>query len=272
MTGRYDEEPEAPGEIRKESRHQLTGAEPRHRHGRATFRVGTSGYHYRHWRGIFYPESLPPEAWFGCYAVRFDTVELNNTFYRLPRARTFAAWRDAAPPGFSFAVKFSRYGSHLKRLKTPRSTLRRFLTRAERLGASLGPILVQLPPDFRPRPERLAAFLDAAPRRRRWAVEFRDRRWLCNEVFAVLRAHGAALCVHDMIEDHPRVVTASWVYLRFHGNRYAGSYSTQHLTARAREIRAYLADGLDVYAYFNNDVGGHAVRNALDLRRYVDRA
>ena len=116
---------------------------------------------------------------------------------------------------------------------------------------------------------RLARFLNAGPRRHRWAVEFRDRRWLCDEIFDILRAHGAALCVHDMIPDHPRLVTTRWVYLRFHGNRYGGSYSPQYLTARANEIQIYLADGLDVYAYFNNDAEGYAVQNAADLRRYV---
>jgi uncharacterized protein YecE (DUF72 family) len=203
------------------------------------------------------------------YAARFDTVEINNTFYHLPRARTFDAWRDAAPTAFCYALKFSRYGSHVKRLKDPRRIVKKFVGRAERLRKSLGPILVQLPPNWSPRPDRLTTFLEAAPRRHRWAVEFRDRRWLCDEIFDILAAHGAALCVHDMIEDHPRPVTTTWVYLRFHGNRYGGSYSPQYLTARAKEIQAYLEDGLDVYAYFNNDLQGYAVRNAADLRRYI---
>lgn len=235
----------------------------------ATLRIGTSGFHYRHWKGVFYPAGLSMDGWFAYYAARFDTVEINNTFYRLPRARTVERWRDEAPMGFCYALKFSRYGSHVKRLRSPRSLVRRFLGRAERLRKSLGPILVQLPGHWQADPDRLSAFLEAAPLRHRWAVEFRDRRWLCAEVFSVLKAHRAALCIHDMIEDHPRPITASWVYLRFHGDGYGGSYSPQHLTARAREIQAYLVDGLDVYAYFNNDAQGHAVRNAADLRRYV---
>ena len=235
----------------------------------ATLRVGTSGFHYRHWRGTFYPKNLSSDGWLTHYATRFDTVEINNTFYHLPLARTFDAWRDAALTGFCYALKFSRYGSHVKRLKSPGGVIRRFLGRAERLHTFLGPILVQLPPNWRPHPDRLATFLKAAPRRHRWALEFRDRRWLCDEIFAILKAHGAALCVHDMIEKHPRRVTTGWVYLRFHGKQYGGSYSPQYLATRAREIQDYLADGLDVYAYFNNDRHGHAVRNALDLRRYV---
>jgi uncharacterized protein YecE (DUF72 family) len=238
----------------------------------ATLRVGTSGFHYPHWRGDFYPPDLPSDGWLTYYAARFGTVEINNTFYQLPRRKVFDGWRDAAPPGFSYALKFSRYGSHVKRLKKSRGIIKKFLRRAERLHKSLGPILVQLPPNWRPHPDRLMTFFKWAPRRHRWAVEFRDRRWLCDEIFAILASHGAALCVHDMIKDHPRRVTTSWVYLRFHGNRYRGSYSPQYLTARAKEIRVYLAEGLDVYAYFNNDLQGYAVRNALDLRRYVSGA
>jgi uncharacterized protein YecE (DUF72 family) len=153
------------------------------------------------------------------------------------------------------------------RLKKPRDTIKKYLQRADRLGECLGPILVQLPPNWRADPDRLAAFLKAAPKDHRWAVEFRDPRWLCEEVFEILKEHDTALCIHDMITDHPRLVTAGWVYLRFHGDRYTGCYSHQFLSARAAEIRAYLADGLDVFAYFNNDAEGYAPRNAHDLRR-----
>jgi uncharacterized protein YecE (DUF72 family) len=232
-------------------------------------RIGTSGYHYDHWKCVFYPEDLPKDKWFSHYSSQFDTVEINNTFYRLPDAKTFEAWRRQAPKGFCYALKFSRYGSHIVRLKKPRDTIRRFLQRADRLGEFLGPILVQLPPNWKADPNRLAAFLRAAPKNHRWAVEFRDPRWLCDEVFAILKEHGSALCVHDMIDNHPRIVTAGWVYLRFHGDHYSGSYSHQFLAVRAAEIREYLADGLDVFAYFNNDAQGYAVRNAADLRRYV---
>lgn len=237
--------------------------------GTGRLRVGTSGYHYEHWRGCFYPIDLPKRAWLGHYAARFDTVEIDSTFYRLPAAGTFDGWRERVPAGFCFALKFSRYGSHLKRLRAPRSSIRSFLERAVRLGAHLGPILVQLPPHWRADAARLAAFLDAASGTQRWAVEFRDPSWLCEPVYRVLRAHGAALCVHDLIADHPREITADWVYLRFHGTGYAGSYSPQALAAQARHIRRYLRQGLDVYAYFNNDAEGWAVANALDLRRYV---
>jgi uncharacterized protein YecE (DUF72 family) len=232
-------------------------------------RVGTSGYQYKHWREVFYPKRLPVSRWFEHYARHFDTVELNSTFYRLPEASTFAAWRRQAPRGFCYAVKFSRYGSHLRRLLGPEALLERFFERATALRRTLGPILVQLPPHWRCDAERLRAFLAAAPRRHRWAVEFRDPRWLCEEVYEVLRRHRAALCLHDMIPDHPAVLTTDWTYIRYHGERYAGCYSAPQLRAEARRIRGYLAEGRDVFAYFNNDAEGYAVANALELRRRV---
>lgn len=234
------------------------------------FRVGTSGYHYDHWRGVFYPANLPKKNWFAFYAEHFDTVEINNTFYGLPAEKTFDLWRRQAPPGFCYGLKFSRYGSHLKRLKEPRSTIKIFLQHARRLKTTLGPILVQLPPNWDLNTARLLGFLNAAPRSYRWAFEFRDRRWLCEDVYAILQRHNAALCIHDMIEDHPRSMTAAWTYLRFHGDHYRGSYPARSLQQQAQWIKQQLAGGSDVFAYFNNDAQGHAVQNAADLKRYVE--
>jgi uncharacterized protein YecE (DUF72 family) len=251
----------------------MGGSEPKAsavRRGRC--HIGTSGWQYASWRGAFYPEDLPQRDWLACYAARFDTVEVNNSFYRLPSAEVFEAWRERAGPGFCFAVKFSRYGSHLKRLRDPEGPVERFLERARRLGPRLGPVLVQLPPRWPVDVERLARFLEVVPRPPRWCIEFRDPSWLCEPVYALLRRQGAALCIHDLIERHPREVTADFVYLRFHGDHYGGSYSPQQLSAEARRIAAHLRRGLDVHAYFNNDADGHAVANALDLRRYVARA
>jgi uncharacterized protein YecE (DUF72 family) len=236
---------------------------------RGQLRIGTSGYQYNHWREVFYPRDIPKKRWFAYYASHFDTVEINNTFYRLPQAQTFEAWREQAPQDFCYALKFSRYGSHLKRLQEPHAPIDRFLDRASRLRECLGPILVQLPPRWRPDPDRLAGFLKSAPGSYRWAVEFRDPRWLCEEVYAILRSAAAALCIHDLIADHPRQLTTNWIYLRFHGISYGGSYTPQALMAQARQIEQYLAAGLDVFAYFNNDAHGYAVQNAIDLRRYV---
>jgi uncharacterized protein YecE (DUF72 family) len=232
-------------------------------------RIGTSGYQYKHWKGLFYPAELAQKQWFAYYAKQFDTVEINNTFYRLPSAETFDAWRDQAPPGFLFVLKFSRYGSHLKRLKDPHATIKLFLERATHLHDLLGPVLVQLPPNWRVDAERLGSFLKAAPRSVRWAVEFRDPSWLCEEIFTLLKNHNAALCIHDMITDHPRRVTADWVYLRYHGQHYSGSYTSAQLRSEAKWIRQQLSQAKDVYAYFNNDAQGHAVTNAADLKRYL---
>jgi uncharacterized protein YecE (DUF72 family) len=236
---------------------------------KARVRIGTSGYQYQHWKGVFYPEALRSREWFAFYARHFDTVEINNSFYGLPSGETFDAWRAQAPPGFLYALKFSRYGSHMKRLKEPRATISTFLQPARRLGKILGPILVQLPPNWRVDAGRVAGFLKAAPRSVRWALEFRDASWLVEDVFTVLENHNAALCIHDMIENHPRRITADWIYMRFHGERYGGSYTAQKLAAEARWIKQHLAEGKDVFAYFNNDVQGYAVKNAADLKRYV---
>jgi len=241
-----------------------------------TFRIGTSGYQYDHWQGVLYPEDVPKRRWFDVYAETFNTVEINNTFYHLPKAKTFDRWRDRAPEGFQYVLKYSRYGTHMKRLKDPggpEGHIATFLGRAERLGPLLGPILVQLPPHWHVNVDRLEAFLDAAPAGHRWALEFRDRSWLCDAVWDALRRHNAALVVHDMLQDHPREVTADWVYLRFHGTSdavpYGGNYTSQALGGAARRIRRHLAEGRDVYAFFNNDAQGCAVRDALNLRRYV---
>lgn len=236
---------------------------------KGVFRVGTSGWQYPHWKNVFYPGDLREKHWFEYYASHFTTVEINNSFYHLPSASTFESWREAGPKGFCYALKFSRYGSHLKKLKDPADSIGKFLERAEILGELLGPILVQLPPHWNADAVRLDEFLDAAPNRIRWAVEFRDPSWLCEEIYEVLRRHAAALCIHDLIEDHPYEITADWVYLRFHGANNGGDYPHQALSAAAKRIEGYLAKGWDVYAYFNNDAQGVAISNAMDLGRYV---
>ena len=233
------------------------------------FRVGTSGYQYDHWRGLFYPQDLSKKHWFAYYAKHFDTVEINNTFYGLPSSDTFDSWRTQAPEGFCYVLKFSRYGTHLKRLKEPKAPIKIFLQHAQRLKKFLGPILVQLPPNWNVDIDRLDGFLNAAPSSVRWAFEFRDPRWLCEEVFTILQRHNAALCIHDMIDDHPRQITADWIYLRFHGDYYAGSYTPQALKAQAKWIKEQLGSAKDVFAFFNNDAEGFATTNAADLKRYV---
>jgi uncharacterized protein YecE (DUF72 family) len=234
------------------------------------FRIGTSGYQYDHWKGIFYPEGLSRNKWLRYYSEHFDTVEINNTFYQLPPESSFDRWHEQAPAGFLFALKFSRYSSHMRKLKNPGEPIGRFLGLAGKLGEQLGPILVQLPPRWHVNPERLSEFLDSTDSAQRWAVEFRDSSWLCDEIFSILHRHNAALCIHDMLESHPKHMTADWVYLRFHGKSgHAGDYSHEQLKKSAEEIKGYLERGFDVYVYFNNDVNGYAIKNAIDLRKLV---
>jgi uncharacterized protein YecE (DUF72 family) len=239
--------------------------------------VGTSGYVYGHWRGRFYPRDLSPRDWFAFYADRFDTVELNNPFYRLPAAATFKAWGAAAPAGFLFSVKASRFITHMKKLKDPRRPLRLFLGRARALEAALGPVLFQLPGVFRVNLPRLDEFLTALEHQRlvrnlRVALEVRHRSWLDDAVFRRLQTAGVALCFadwHEVPVSGP--ITADFVYVRRHGSgrRYGGSYPSARLAEDARAVRGWLRDGRDVYVYFNNDHNAHAVRNALRLRTLV---
>jgi uncharacterized protein YecE (DUF72 family) len=233
--------------------------------------VGCSGWDYADWRGPFYPAGLPKRDWFPYYAAQFSTVELNATFYRLPERSTVDRWRDQAPAGFVYAFKLGQYGSHRKKLADPDQWLGNHLDRAERLGPCLGPTLVQLPPRWRKNVPRLDEFLARLPRSQRWAFEFRDRSWLDEEVFACLREHGAALCIHDLVADHPVALTTDWTYVRFHGPRaleraYHGRYTGRRLWRTADRLDAWRAEGRDVYAYFNNDYGAEAVTDARWLR------
>ena len=236
-------------------------------------RIGTSGWQYPHWRGVVYPADLPTSGWFAFYARHFDTVEVNNTFYRLPSSDVFRHWHDQAPHDFLYALKLSRTITHLKKLNNAEESLQRFIEHARPLGRHRGPLLIQLPPRWRPNPERLDAFLGLLPRGWRAAVEVRDAHWLCEAVHSVLRRHRVPLVIHDLIESHPWIETADWIYLRFHGGPagdYAGDYSEAALREVAERIRDALERGLDVFAYFNNDVGGHAFHNALTLRRLIE--
>jgi uncharacterized protein YecE (DUF72 family) len=182
----------------------------------------------------------------------------------------FDSWRERAADDFIYAVKYSRFATHMKKLKDSEAPLELFVSRAERLRDHLGPILVQLPPRWKRNPERLAEFLSAAPEKHRWAIEFRDPSWLVEEVFRILRHHNAALCIHDMIDHHPWAVTADWCYLRFHGGPgYDQGYTDRQLGSIADRVRTLTNQGTDVFTYFNNDAGGHAFRNALTLRELL---
>jgi uncharacterized protein YecE (DUF72 family) len=231
-------------------------------------RVGTSGWVYPHWRGLFYPPRLRQADWFAYFAREFDTVEINNSFYRLPSEAAFDAWCAQAPAGFCYAVKASRYLTHMKKLKDPEDPLRRFFERADRLGERLGPVLYQLPPHWHADLGRFEYFLQVLPPHHTHVVEFRDASWFRDDIFALLERYGVAHCIHDMPPlEVPARVTARQVYVRFHGARHdGGNYSHAELGAWAERIHQWLSEGRQVWAYFNNDGGGFALSNARTLK------
>jgi uncharacterized protein YecE (DUF72 family) len=235
--------------------------------------VGTSGWQYADWRGVLYPPGLPQRLWLERYAECFDTVENNNAFYRLPARETFVSWRDRTPARFVMAVKASRYLTHIKRLKDPEEPVARLLGRAAGLGAKLGPVLVQLPPNLPADPALLAACLRAFPAGVRVAVEPRHESWWTAEVRDILAAHGAALCWADRLGRPltPLWRTADWAYVRFHEGaaRPRPGYGDAALASWIRRIGDAWSEHDSVYVYFNNDPGGAAVRDAV---RFAARA
>ncbi len=242
----------------------------------AVARIGCSGWSYKDWRGPVYPEKAPSRTWFGHYAAQLDTVELNNTFYRLPTPEKVDGWREQAPPGFLYAAKVGQFCTHRKKLKDPEIWLPRHLDRIRRLGDHLGPNLFQLPPSWGRDVPRLEAVLAQLPDDIRWAVELRDPSWLHDEVFDALARHGVALCLHGLLADHPQRLTTDWTYLRYHGTDplnapYQGRYGPDRLAADAEHLATWLDEGVDVYAYFNNDWWGNAFFDALDLRAKLGR-
>ena len=236
-------------------------------------RVGCSGWNYRDWRESFYPPRLPAARWLESYAERFDTVEVNNTFYRLPNVSAVARWVAQTPPSFQFTIKASRYLTHVRRLQDLDEGVARFYERIEPLvkGERLGPVLWQLPANFRRDDERLAQALGRLPPGRH-TFEFRDESWFAPDVLALLREHDVALAIGDTPQRpfQPHDMTADWTFVRFHyGHRGRnGNYSESELREWAARISAWREDR-DVYAYFNNDWSEYAPRNALTLKRLL---
>jgi uncharacterized protein YecE (DUF72 family) len=230
-------------------------------------RLGTSGYSYAHWKRLFY-EGVPAPEWLAHYARVFRTVELNNTFYRLPTPEMVDGWYRSTPAEFLFACKGSRFLTHMKRLLDEGEGIRKYFALVNRLGKKLGPVLWQLPPQMnKADPGRLEAFIERLPAKTPHAFEFRSEAWYTRDVTRVLDRRGAAFCEHDLVQRRPPELTGGWRYLRFHGAeaKYAGRYGKEGLASHVRELMEWgeRSDG-DAFAYFNNDAHGHALMDALD--------
>ena len=244
-----------------------------------TVHVGTCGWQYADWRGLLYPAKLAQGRWLEHYAERFQTLEVDNTFYRLPKAETFTAWRDRTPDDFCMALKTSRFLTHVKRLRDPREPVALFMERAGQLGPKLGPLLIQLPPTFKADPPRLADALDCFPRGVRLAFEPRHESWfaeLGDATRAVLAERDVALCLADSRgkPNGPLWRTASWTYLRFHEGTATPHpcYGDDALHSWAERLAEGWGDGCELYVYFNNDPRGCAVRDARRFATAASRA
>lgn len=236
--------------------------------------IGTSGWHYKHWIGTFYPQGTKDSEQLVYYLKFFKSVELNNSFYRLPSAQTFNNWRKAVPADFVFAVKGSRFISHMKKLNVDKESISIFFKSVNTLKEKLGPILFQLPPKWKLNVERLAHFLQILPKKRRFAFEFRNQTWYNEEVYALLQKYNCSFCIYEL-EHHlsPIITTADFVYVRLHGPgaRYAGSYTTKQLSKWAKICSNWLEQGTDVYIYFDNDQLGYAAFNAQTLKKLISK-
>jgi uncharacterized protein YecE (DUF72 family) len=241
----------------------------------AELRIGTSGWHYKHWLGNFYPPRWPTSRMLEHYLQHFNTVELNNTFYQLPNQSSLEGWREATPPNFIFAAKGSRFLTHMKKLRNAEEGLNRYLTAILTLQPKLGPILFQLPPNLGRDLPRLTAFLEILPRDLRYTFEFRHPDWDEPEVYAALRRYGAAYCIFDLAGyQSPLQVTSDFAYVRLHGpeGKYQGSYDEDALRRWARQIQQWSRDLAAVYVYFDNDDSGYAAQNAIRLQQLISSA
>lgn len=231
--------------------------------------IGTSGWSYAHWHGPFYPADLPQDRRLKYYAQNFQSVEVNSTFYRLPTQETLRRWRDSVPPDFVFAIKASRYITHIKKLSEPAKSLSALFERISLLEGQLGPILFQLPPRWRFDRQRLATFLEALSGEFRYAFEFRDPSWLNAYSLALLSQHNAAFCIYELDGFlSPKEITADFIYARLHGpdGPSQGSYDSRTLSSWAEAFTTWSAQERSIYCYFDNDQGGYAVHNALYLK------
>jgi uncharacterized protein YecE (DUF72 family) len=241
--------------------------------GSGNIYIGTSGWHYDHWKGPFYPENLSNSKMLSHYARHFKTVEINNSFYQLPNRETFAEWRKTVPASFVFTVKGSRYITHMKKLKDPSQTVARLLEAVTALGTQLGPILFQLPPRWKVNPERLREFLKSLPAKFRYAFEFRDPSWFEDRIYKALNNMRAAFCIYDLAGRlSPKKVTADFIYIRLHGpgEAYQGQYDTNTLAGWAGAFSTWMNQGKEIFCFFDNDQAGYAAQDALRLKEMIE--
>jgi uncharacterized protein YecE (DUF72 family) len=235
--------------------------------------IGTSGWHYKHWKGNFYPARIDAAEMLQRYVKQLDTVEINNSFYRLPSEEIVRNWVKQTPLGFVFAVKASRYITHNRKLRDPQATLAKFMQMAGAFGEKLGPLLFQLPPGWGVNEERLQEFLAILPRKYRYAFEFRNPSWHTPRVCQILRQYNAAFCIFDLNGFQSEAgLTADFAYVRLHGPgaAYQGDYSMSDLRGWARTIRSWMEKNLDAFVYFDNDQAGFAAKNAVQLRKLME--
>jgi uncharacterized protein YecE (DUF72 family) len=234
--------------------------------------IGTSGWNYAHWKGKFYPEDIPRTKWFQYYYSRFNTVELNTTFYHLPKPTTFEKWYKESPDGFIFSIKASRYITHVKKLNEPEEPVERFFTNAWGIKKKAGVILFQLPPGLKYNKEKLEGILNVLPKKYRYTFEFRNDTWWNDETYKILEKRNIAFCLFELAgKVTPRIKTADYIYIRLHGpgNKYAGNYSDEVLREWASVFKEWMSEGKDVFCYFDNDDSAYAVYNALTLKEMI---
>ncbi len=236
--------------------------------------IGTSGFSYSHWKGIFYPEDLSSSKFLEFYAKNFDTVEMNSTFYHIPRDSTIRNWTKKTPENFVFSVKASKFITHIKRLKEAEESVEKFLQKAELFGNKLGVILFQLPPSLKKDTVLLSEFIGTLDKNKKYAFEFRHKTWLSDDVYEILKKNNIAFCISDTPRyPYAEVITADFSYVRLHGHTklYASEYTKEQLKHYAKLVSENNKKGISFYVYFDNDFYGYAVKNALELKNLIQK-
>ncbi|MBD3208304.1 MAG: DUF72 domain-containing protein [Candidatus Nealsonbacteria bacterium] len=241
-------------------------------HMKSSCYIGTSGWMYDHWKEEFYPPEISSDEMLAFFGRHFKTVEVNNIFYQKPDRKKILGWKESVPDDFTFAIKANRYITHMKNLKDVKEPVSELLSVLRGLGKKLGPVLFQLPPQWHINAPRIKSFLNILPKGFRYAMEFRHDSWYDKEIFKSLRERNIAFCIHDHKDaPSPEKVTADFIYLRLHGpgGYYSSKYTDEQLSRWSEKIKKWLSEGKDIYAYFNNDTSGYAIRNSDQLKKKI---